>query len=313
MRAARLVQIGALGLVAAGTAWPHIRRKIRPSVPLTLGTGTAAPFAVTMLMRRSRFRDALIVFEHMMLYFNLYTMPYDDPDALKQRVHIDYPIRLDRIIGLGKLPTVRMQEFLSGRKHTRKLDIGLSWVYWLWFLTPYLSMIYVLLFHRKQFPRVASMVCTTFDLGAAIYWGLPTAPPWYAKELGHFKDSEMSLRRLQEQRGREIHDGVWSASYDALGGNPLAAMPSLHFAVSVMCARMLSDCGRGPGAVAWTYAGLLGFAIIYLGEHYIVDVLAGYGLTELVRSQEQRFTPLYRAVSDGMRELEQAVWEPERQ
>ena len=60
--------------------------------------------------------------------------------------------------------------------------------------------------------------------------------------------------------------------YEALGGNPWAAMPSLHFATSVVAADALADTGRVAGAVGWGYALTLGFALVYLGEHYVTDL-----------------------------------------
>ena len=72
--------------------------------------------------------------------------------------------------------------------------------------------------------------------------------------------------------GEEFWGDRWPALYDVLGGNPLAAMPSLHFATSLMGAHLLSEVGPVAGAVGWTYAGLLGLALVYLGEHYAVDL-----------------------------------------
>ena len=60
-------------------------------------------------------------------------------------------------------------------------------------------------------------------------------------------------------------------------------MPSLHFATSVMAAHVLGEAGPVAGRVGWAYAGTLGFALVYLGEHYVVDLLAGLALTEGVR------------------------------
>ena len=62
-------------------------------------------------------------------------------------------------------------------------------------------------------------------------------------------------------------------------------MPSLHFATSVMAAHVLADTGPVGGAVGWTYALTLGLALVYLGEHYLVDLLAGLALTEGVRTR----------------------------
>jgi membrane-associated phospholipid phosphatase len=38
------------------------------------------------------------------------------------------------------------------------------------------------------------------------------------------------------------------------------------------------------GAVAWGCAVVLGFALVYLGEHYVVDLLAGLMLATAVNS-----------------------------
>jgi membrane-associated phospholipid phosphatase len=37
------------------------------------------------------------------------------------------------------------------------------------------------------------------------------------------------------------------------------------------------------GIVGWGYALSLGFALVYLGEHYVVDLIAGLALAEGVR------------------------------
>jgi membrane-associated phospholipid phosphatase len=81
-------------------------------------------------------------------------------------------------------------------------------------------------------------------------------------------------------------------------------MPSLHFGASVLAAILLSESNRKAGAVGWTYAGVLGFALVYLGEHYVVDLLAGLGLVAAVRFGEPLAEPLALAVSAGVQQLE---------
>ena len=55
--------------------------------------------------------------------------------------------------------------------------------------------------------------------------------------------------------GEETWGSAWPKMYDALGGNPWAAMPSLHFATSVVAALSLSEAGKVEGALGWAYAG----------------------------------------------------------
>ena len=77
------------------------------------------------------------------------------------------------------------------------------------------------------------------------------------------------------EHGEVFWRGNWDRLYGLLGGNPLAAMPSLHFATSVMAAHLLTELGPVEGAIGWTYASTLGVALVYLGEHYVADLLAG--------------------------------------
>ena len=87
------------------------------------------------------------------------------------------------------------------------------------------------------------------------------------------------VRRIMAEAGERF----WGASGSRLpfpARNPFAAMPSLHFGTSVMAASVLSTVGQGPGRVGWAYTLTLGFGLVYLGEHYVVDLLAGLALAE---------------------------------
>jgi membrane-associated phospholipid phosphatase len=104
--------------------------------------------------------------------------------------------------------------------------------------------------------------------------------------------------------GERVWGRAWPALYDSLGANPWAAMPSLHFATSLMAAILLAESGPLAGAVGWGYALALGFALVYLGEHYVVDLAAGAALVALVRRGEPLAEPLVLAVNRGLQLLE---------
>jgi membrane-associated phospholipid phosphatase len=144
-----------------------------------------------------------------------------------------------------------------------------------------------------------------FDIGAVFYWAIPTAPPWWAAERGRMEDRDAArVRRMMIEYGEEFWGDRWDALYDVLGGNPLAAMPSLHFATSLMAAHLLSEVGPVAGAVGWGYAGLLGLALVYLGEHYAIDLIAGAALAEGVRAGAPRVAPLTRRLSSLLQAVE---------
>jgi membrane-associated phospholipid phosphatase len=291
-------------LVGAGVAAPLLRRRLSLSPAVVVTTAATAPLAICVATRRSRARDVATACLQMWAYVAAYQMPHDDAEALQRRVHIDYPVRVDRMLGAGLPPTLRLQSLASPDRFTAR-DKVLIWAHWSWFAVPHSTLLYLLLAHPRHFERAAVLTYAVFDLGAIIYWVLPTAPPWYAARHGRMDVPHMPrVRRMMEEYGEQFWQDRWGPLYSFLGGNPLAAMPSLHFATSVMAAHLLADTGAVAGAVGWTYALTLGFALVYLGEHYLVDLLVGLALTEAIRRIGPRAAPAFAWVSRAVQALE---------
>jgi membrane-associated phospholipid phosphatase len=211
-------------------------------------------------------------------------------------VHVRYPLVADRVLGLGELPSVRLQRALarvgSEGPQWRALDRVLVWAHWSWFLVPHGTVAFMLVRHPARFPRAATMTYAVFNLGASVYWLAPTAPPWYAAaSVESDARRPPAVRRMMVEYGEMFWGDGWGSLYSVFGGNPLAAMPSLHFATSVMAALLLAEVGPLPGALGFTYAATLGFALVYLGEHYVVDLLAGAALTAGVARLAPRASP----------------------
>ena len=289
--------------MATGIAVPLLRRRLDLRVPVVTVASTAAPFALCVALPRTRARDVATCVLQMWAYLAHYEMPNDDPERLEARVRVDYPARIDRLLGFGELPGVRLQALLGRPGALRGPEQLLVWCHWLWFFIPHGTVLYLLLRRPERFESAALRTYAVFDLGLIGYWALPTAPPWYAARLGRAP----AMRRMMVEHGEAFWKKRWGPLYGLLGGNPLAAMPSLHFATSMMAARLLAEEGRAHGAVGWTYAGTLGFALIYLGEHYVVDLLAGLALTEAVRRGARPAAPVLRAVGRGVQSFERAA------
>lgn len=285
---------------------PLARRRLRIAPPVVTAAAAAAPIALSVAVARNRARDVGVCALQMWAYIATYQMPHDDPAKLERRVLVDYPVKADRAIGLGTLPTLRLQRALAEPNGLRRIDEVLTWVHWIWFLVPHGTLAYMLARHRERFPAAAARVYAVFDAGVIVYWLVPTAPPWYAGKHGHITgaEGEATVRRLMVEHGEAFWKERWQPLYSFLGGNPLAAMPSLHFATSLMAARVLSEAGPVEGAVGWTYALTLGFALVYLGEHYVIDLIAGAALAETVRRNAPRVAPAARALSRTVQRLE---------
>jgi PAP2 superfamily len=295
------VRAGGAAAIGAAVAVPFLRKRMSIPAPVTVAAVAAGPLALAVLQPRTKRRDVALFALQMWAFTVAHELPYDDPEALRARLRSRYPIVTDRIIGGGRLPNARLQRVAARLPQVKLVDQVLTWAHWLWFLEPYIALAAILLRHPERFPRAGRQMAAVFDLGCAVYFAVPTAPPWWAAEQGLTGEE---VRRIMVEVGEDTWGSAWPKMYDALGGNPWAAMPSLHFATSLTAALALSEAGKVEGAVGWTYAGTLGFALVYLGEHYVTDLIAGAALVAAVRRGELLAEPLIRGVNAGLQRLE---------
>jgi membrane-associated phospholipid phosphatase len=322
-------------VVAAGVAAPLARRRVGAPALAVQMVAFCAPIGLCVAVRRSRARDVAACCLQMWAYMAAYKSPHDDPGQQARRVHVDYPIAIDRALGLGELPTVRLQHRLARvgpeGPRWRTLDRALVWAHWSWFMVPHGTLVYIMLRRPSGFERAAAMTYAVFDIGAMVYWVLPTAPPWYAASapenglaggvdgargersrsggggaVGVHRPAPrmIEVRRMMVEYGASFWRDGWGPLYSVFGGNPLAAMPSLHFATSVMAAVLLGETGAVAGAVGWAYAATLGFALVYLGEHYAADLLAGAALAVAVHRVGPRAAPVLERSQRAVAALE---------
>ena len=267
----------------------------------------AGPAGVAVLWPRTRTRDVFLYALQMWGFVMAHEIPYDDPDALRRRLRIDYPIRADRLLGGGRLPNTALQRAFANPAQPNALDRVLTIAHWAWFFVPHIEVAYILwrdselAESERRFPRAARQMAATYDLGCAAYYAVPTAPPWWAAENGHLSEP---IRRLMVDVGEQVWGRAWPVLYDSFNGNPWAAFPSLHFASSLMGALLLRDTDKRAGAIAGAYAAVLGFALVYLGEHYVTDLAAGAALVVAIRKGEPLVAPAVERLNASLQRLE---------
>jgi hypothetical protein len=301
-----------------------VRKRLRLPAPVTAAAVAAAPLGMSIAVPRSRKRDVAVYALQMWAYIIVHELPYENPERLERRVRVEYPIKVDRAL-FGSPPTVVLQRALSRPGQPTLLDYGLVFLHWGWFLQPHSASAWILWRHPDRFPQAAALICGIFDIGLIGYFVIPTAPPWWAAEQGiaaqtwnrhgerppgtaTTRDVEVTaMRRIMVDVGERVWGGLWPGLYRFLGGNPLAAMPSLHFGTSVMAASVLDDHGLVPGLLGWGYASVLGFALVYLGEHYVVDLAAGLALAVAIRAAAPFAAPAVARFSRAVSTLEAAA------
>lgn len=254
-----------------------------------------APLLVAAGIAPGRIRRAAAWAAQMWAYEIAFEAPHDRRTRLRRRLRVDYPIAADSLVGAGKPPGQRLQTRLRNPPRLTALDRAMTAVYAFWDLEPHLVLALLLMRHPQRFPRAAARLAGVYDLTLVGYWAIPTSPPWWASEkLGRMNGE---IRRVVIEVKREAANERRPVADHEIGANPWAAMPSDHFATAIMTAIILSELGPVAGTAGWLYAGTLGFALVYLGEHYITDLVAGGALAGAVHWLSPAITGPIRALA----------------
>ncbi len=185
-------------------------------------------------------------------------------------------IRADELFGLGRLPTTILQERFYDANNVRWYDVIVSGVYTSHFLVPYLFAGFLWTKGKRLWRWYAATFVGVNFFSCAIFAAVTTAPPWYAANTGLIPPFERVIAgRGWSRIGLNLMSRLIDKGQDTV--NPYAAIPSLHSAQAFLIVVCVS-----PFVWKWLrpllllYPLTMTFALVYSGEHYFVDVLAGW-------------------------------------
>ena len=190
--------------------------------------------------------------------------------ALGRPVIVQAPIDFDRAL-FGVVPTVSLQQWLHPTPALHWYDLPLAALHGSHFLTFLVVGLLVWVWRPDAFRGYAAAVLLTSYAGLAGYFLWPTAPPWLAALQGALPPVPRVLHMVES-----LH--VPRFLVLGLDTNPVAAMPSLHAAFSVTVVLGVGLVSRRAAWIMTPYPVVLALALVYGGEHYVADLLAGYAL-----------------------------------
>jgi membrane-associated phospholipid phosphatase len=176
----------------------------------------------------------------------------------------------------GVLPSIWLQRRLFDPVHISWFDQLWTIVYFSFFVVPHVVAIVLLFRNRDQFQRFVTASALLFLIGAISFALLPTNPPWLAspKDAGGVTLRIVNLVLADAGLRAEIPaDGGAIANHHGFDPNSLATFPSIHLGVTVLLVPLASGVLWRVLAIAYTLA--MAFSLVYLGEHYLLDVTAG--------------------------------------
>jgi hypothetical protein len=211
-------------------------------------------------------------------------------DDLGGRIHSADILALERSFFGGHLPTQVLQDALHPLTGLDPWAIGATVFYFLHFPLP-LAVGFLLWIRRRRayYDYVAALVLLSMA-GFVTYLLLPVAPPWWAASHGLINgpDGLPAISYLKTQGFEDLarmfgFEGRYIYSYAIYEINPnsVAAFPSLHAAYPFLA---FLFARRSFGRAGWLmlgYAACVWFSVVYLADHYVVDILGGIAYASL--------------------------------
>jgi hypothetical protein len=192
-------------------------------------------------------------------------------DTLGAPVHVAEPAAADAWL-FGAVPTVWLQAHLTAPGW---LSVVVTLVYSSHFVVTPLVLAVLWVRDRTRWVHYAGLVVALSLAGLATYVLYPAAPPWLAAREGvvgevHRTSGDGWAVLGLPRAGALLHAGQGQV-------NPVAAVPSLHTAFAVLLClfafRLVRR--RWQRALLVAYAVAMPLALVWSGEHYVVDTLLG--------------------------------------
>jgi membrane-associated phospholipid phosphatase len=276
-RRVRWTLLALLGLVFV---WSTVANGL-PVARLAVLGWVAAAFVIGNVGRPARLQQRMIA--DLALYATMW-LSYDYSrgiaDAFGFPLQVEAPRNIDRALFFGTDPVVWLQDRFYSPTEVSWYDVVGSIVYFTHFFVPVAASVVLWIRYRPEWIRYMRRFATVLFAGVATYVILPTAPPWMAASTSY---PYQILEPVARPTGRGWSElGLSTVNSVLLKGqqwaNPTAAMPSLHAAFALFTVAFFWPFvqRRALKAVLAAFPVAMTLTLMYFGEHYLVDALAGF-------------------------------------
>jgi hypothetical protein len=275
----------------------------------------ALALGAVMLGRGRLFLRDWLPFVALLLAYELMRGLADDAGL---PIHMQDLIVAERLLFLGALPTQVLQDALHPATGVDRLAMLATAVYMLHFALPVVTGFVLWVWRRSQFHDFVAALILLSLAAFVTYLLLPAAPPWYAAHEGALNgpDGQPLIAYLKPGAFETVaealgFDGnyIYTYAFYGVGPNAVAAWPSLHVAYPFLTFLFLRRAFGPVGWLALAYVPLVLFSVVYTGDHWVHDGLAGmayayvayYAVVHTPATMRRRLDRAIRRVQLGFR------------
>jgi membrane-associated phospholipid phosphatase len=190
-------------------------------------------------------------------------------------IHWQPPVTADKILGLGQVPTIRLQDALYTPGHLHLWDYAAFSFWFSHFFATLRVAVGIWLYRYQWFHRFAACIVVLAAMGLVTYVLFPAAPPWLAGQHDYVPHTYRITHAVVNNLPVPKAGALFQKGTD--WGNDVAAVPSLHAAYTMLiCLFLWPRVNRRWRPLLVAYPVGMGLSLIYLGEHYLIDILLGW-------------------------------------
>jgi membrane-associated phospholipid phosphatase len=190
-------------------------------------------------------------------------------------VHWQPTVDADKLLGLGQVPTIRLQDAIYTPGHLHFWDYAAFGFWFSHFFGTLLVAVGIWLYRYEWFSRFAACIVLLAAMGLVTYVVFPAAPPWLAAQHGYIDQTFRITHAVVDNLPVPKAGALFQKGTD--WGNDVAAVPSLHAAYTMLiCLFLWPRVNRRWRPLLVAYPLCMGLSLIYLGEHYLIDILLGW-------------------------------------
>lgn len=191
--------------------------------------------------------------------------------SLQKTVHVVSPYELEEHL-FGSIPTLVLQQFYR----SPFLDFLGTFFYSLHFIAPVVFAFLLWKYYPGNYQKyVLALAIGTYS-ALVTYLVYPVAPPWYALSNAYnplWPKTAVQATRVLVQMDQSLGVPFYRTMFDLVSSNKFAAFPSLHAMYPWLISLYALKIKKARALPILLFPVGVWFSVVYLGEHYVVDVI----------------------------------------